>query len=312
MSEKKDYIFIFTITPVQSFISQARKTRDLFAGSQILSELTKEAIKLAKNKSAEIIMPTGNLEKAHSISNKFVAIFKDIEEEDLESIGRDIEFRTLFYWKKEIANETLKNAKNKFDGKSKNYSDFSFKFNDHITKYFNIYWLFYPIENNSYENAYKEAEKYLGAIKNIRCFEQFNTEENNRKCSICGERDAIVYKQGSNPSYKYQNSLDLKTHLLETDEGLCGICFVKRFYSKGEIFPSTAKIAFSNVLNEASKELSKKLENYKGFFLKQYHFFNEQLYYEENLTQNYFRNYGFNPDYKRKYSYNQILRTYKI
>ncbi|NPA53826.1 MAG: hypothetical protein GXO21_04085 [Aquificae bacterium] len=41
--DKNEYLFIFTITPVQSFIAQARKTRDLHAGSRILSELIKKA-----------------------------------------------------------------------------------------------------------------------------------------------------------------------------------------------------------------------------------------------------------------------------
>jgi len=33
------YLFLFTIGPVQSFIAQARKTRDLYAGSAILGEI---------------------------------------------------------------------------------------------------------------------------------------------------------------------------------------------------------------------------------------------------------------------------------
>ncbi|WP_029522371.1 type III-B CRISPR-associated protein Cas10/Cmr2 [Persephonella sp. KM09-Lau-8] len=311
----KNYIFIFTITPVQSFISQARKTRDLFAGSQILSELTKEAVGLAKKKGAEIIIPSGDLDKAHSISNKFVAIFENIKEEDLEIIGKDIEFRTLLHWKNKIAHETLRNIKGNKQSKPKNEKEFSLKFNDHITKYFNIYWLFYPIENNSYENAYKEAEKYLGAIKNVRCFEQFDTEENHRKCSICGERDAIVYREikfkkdgGTEPAFAYKNSLLLPNNpLIESNEGLCGVCFVKRFYVKNEdskshitkkssnksAFPSTAKIAFLNVENRASDILKEKLEKYKDKdFLKQENFFNEQLYYEENLTKKYFKDQG--------------------
>lgn len=34
------YLFLFTIGPVQSFIAQARKTRDLYAGSKILGGLS--------------------------------------------------------------------------------------------------------------------------------------------------------------------------------------------------------------------------------------------------------------------------------
>jgi len=314
----KNYIFIFTITPVQSFISQARKTRDLFAGSQILSELTKEAVKLAKNKGAEIIMPSGDLEKAYSISNKFVAIFKNVEEENLEIIGKNIEFRTLLYWKNEIVND--KSLKGKYQSEPKNEKEFSLKFNDHITKYFNIYWLFYPIENNSYENTYKEAERYLGAIKNVRCFEQFDTEENHRKCSICGERDAIVYRNikfkkngGTEPAFAFKNSLLLpNSYLIENNEGLCGVCFIKRFYNKNktEEFPSTAKIAFLNVLNKASSKLNEKLEEYENS-LKQGNFLNEQLYYDENLTKKYFKDQGLDES-KLSEAKTQLQEIYKF
>jgi CRISPR-associated protein Cmr2 len=38
-------LLLFTIGPVQSFISQARKTQDLYAGSKLLSVLIGEAIK---------------------------------------------------------------------------------------------------------------------------------------------------------------------------------------------------------------------------------------------------------------------------
>jgi len=38
------YLFLFTISPVQSFIAQARKTKDLYDGSKLLTDLIKVAI----------------------------------------------------------------------------------------------------------------------------------------------------------------------------------------------------------------------------------------------------------------------------
>ena len=296
MFNNKNYIFIFTITPVQSFISQARKTRDLYAGSQILSQLTKKAIEVAKEQNAEIIIPNVDIEKAHSISNKFVAVFNNIDEENLETIGKNIEFNTLLYWKNEIANKTLEKIKNKTV--SNQNDEFLHKFNDHITKYFNIYWLFYPVENDNYQVAYKEAEKYLGAIKNVRYFQQFDTEERYRKCSICGERDAIVYKNikfvdknKTEPAYAYKNSLLLKnSYLIEENEGLCGICFVKRFYQhqeNTEYFPSTVKIALLSLLNY--EEIEKSIEKYKENF---HDCWNDQFLIEENLNKRYLEKQG--------------------
>lgn len=41
---KRDYLLLFSIGPVQSFIAAARKTEDLWAGSYLLSFLVEKAI----------------------------------------------------------------------------------------------------------------------------------------------------------------------------------------------------------------------------------------------------------------------------
>lgn len=54
------FVFIATIGPVQPFIASARRTRDLYAGSMLLSELSKAAareIARKKNGSATLIFP---------------------------------------------------------------------------------------------------------------------------------------------------------------------------------------------------------------------------------------------------------------
>lgn len=50
-------LLIFTIGPVQSFLEQARKTHDLYAGSRFLSHLCRRAIDKARELGAEIIYP---------------------------------------------------------------------------------------------------------------------------------------------------------------------------------------------------------------------------------------------------------------
>ena len=40
-----EYLFLASIGPVQSFIASARRTRDLWFGSMLLSELAKAAAK---------------------------------------------------------------------------------------------------------------------------------------------------------------------------------------------------------------------------------------------------------------------------
>lgn len=52
-----DYRFHFTIGPVQGFVSQARRTRDFWAGSFLLSYMTAHAMKAVEDQGGKIVMP---------------------------------------------------------------------------------------------------------------------------------------------------------------------------------------------------------------------------------------------------------------
>ena len=78
------YLFLFTIGPVQSFIAQARKTRDLYAGSAILGEIISAAMGEAKPW-GDIIVPHYDLKAK---PNRFLA---KINSNDPQAFGREIE-----------------------------------------------------------------------------------------------------------------------------------------------------------------------------------------------------------------------------
>ena len=73
----KKYYLLFTIGPVKSFINESRKTQDLFAGSSLLSALSKTAIKKAEEvfqgNNFELITPQL---VSGAIPNRFLASFK--------------------------------------------------------------------------------------------------------------------------------------------------------------------------------------------------------------------------------------------
>ncbi|WP_028841629.1 type III-B CRISPR-associated protein Cas10/Cmr2 [Thermodesulfobacterium hveragerdense] len=116
-------LFLFSIGPVQSFISQARKTQDLFMGSFILSYLTFKAIKVVVDKygPTNIIYPdlygqplmdyylekrkikvknsTGNYIDQPTIPNRFVAIFPVTEKKEIEELAEKIKETTENTWK---------------------------------------------------------------------------------------------------------------------------------------------------------------------------------------------------------------------
>ena len=53
----KPYLITLSVGPVQDFIAAARRTRDLWFGSYVLSEVSKAAALAFKNKGATLIFP---------------------------------------------------------------------------------------------------------------------------------------------------------------------------------------------------------------------------------------------------------------
>jgi len=176
-----------------------------------------------------------------------------------------------------------------------------------------------PNIGHLYSAYYTLTEKALGMRKSVRNFEQL--AEKGRKCSICGERDVLFYKLTNSEREKWEKERDkylnrlknsklftkkvlifdesLSLRYLQPGEGLCGVCMIKRMAevyfekkfkpSEQEVpkFPSTAEIALLHWLNELKEEQK---EKYKGIFKKP---FDEQLYFEENLTLRYLKKQGY-------------------
>ncbi len=172
------YLLLFTIGPVQSFIAQARKTQDLYAGSFLLSHLTDFAINdLSKQlTNPDIIFPN---RKIKSKPNRFIA---KIECENPENIGKKL--------KENVEIEFRKICKSVLDDLGLNHSkEFCIDFERQINDFLSIYWVTLVLEKDNYVDTFRELEGYLGAVKNVRHFHQL--EETGRKCSLCGERNVL-------------------------------------------------------------------------------------------------------------------------
>ena len=274
------YLFLFTIGPVQSFIAQARKTQDLYAGSYLLSHLTNIAIdRLSKlTVSCELIFPNKQIK---SKPNRFIA---QIECDDAGKIGSEL----LMLVKQEyesICNKILDELNLKAPT----------GLEQQISNFLDIHWIAIDFQEEEYGTKFIEIESYLGAIKNIRTFSQY--KEEGRKCSLCGERNVLFYG-GKNKRKYVQDDAEIITNTLPTfiddGEGLCGVCLSKRFAKKffksnyKSNFPSTAEISLMETLVKLD---SFHLDKYKSNFGNE---FNEQLYFKDNLTQQYFKKYTIN------------------
>ena len=263
------YLFLFTISPVQSFIAEARKTRDLFTASSILSDLIISAIKELPN-NTELIFPT---KENSSAPNRFLCIINDLEENELKELGKKLKAHV----KDEFATMAL-DALNAIKNLNKPTG-----FDAQIEDYLQISYAALPYEGD-YKTVYGKLESLIGAIKGGKSFNQL--AEQGRKCSICGQRNALFYS-GSKLTYLQEGADKVNEFGIDKGEGLCAVCFTKRFYNKDKKFPSTSKIALMSAINKAKIDVSFK-EIYKGFKDLFKNDFDHQYMFEENLNEKYF------------------------
>jgi CRISPR-associated protein Cmr2 len=262
------YLFIFTLSPVQSFIAQARKTQDLYTGSYILSALIKAGV--AEFDDESVIFPSAKLLKENkyaSAPNRFIAVWEG-EEASLKAKGEQVENRVRDRFM-EMANDTLGNLQRPKG------------FDQQIAQHLSIYWAFEPVEED-YASAYKKLETQLASVKNVRPFTQYNYNgslgEKGRKCSLDGERNALFFKdrivdgKKRKPFFVEENGAILlsgpKSANLNFGEGLSAISYLKRFYKHGgDGFPSTAEVA----LLEDEEALDDEGKKYLGYLKRVFH-----------------------------------------
>jgi CRISPR-associated protein Cmr2 len=288
-----NHLFLLSIGPVQSFITQARKTQDLFAGSRLLSDLSKAAYDLL----GELAQKQGG--SCHSIfpsfagnshPNRFMAEIKGLNKTQLNKIGVDLEtnLRAKFIqlghdaWKELHPSAGLQKSVEK-----------------QLTQHLEVYWMALECANDAdFAAQSARLNAFLASVKNTRSFEQLD-EPGARKCSVDGMRNALIYQRnagGGKPNYLQNDALELnplRYFFVQPGEGLSAVSLLKRKYLD-ENFPSTARIALLNDLKDkedtaAFRSFKTLVQNTSNRALEHW---DEQLLYEENITPAYFYKQG--------------------
>lgn len=289
------YLFTFTITPVQSFISQARKTQDLYAGSTLLSDLIGEALAYLQKEKQEGRIKLEYITPKETIDSKPNIFTVEIECTNPKNVGTETE-KAVWAYIKEMANTLLPKKNGILPAKSI----------EQIEDYIKINWVIKQ-RSESYATDFKEMGALLNAVKNAQKVKQF--EERGRKCSLNGEYNVKYYRLNKKEKnlkepfstafleskfffedrillpYKPDSPIRLK-HLQE-GEGLSAISLFKRLYKENEVskFPSVAEIALYDTLDKsacfdvAMGECFEFLSKIKKDSDTEY-----QLFYEENHT----------------------------
>lgn len=249
MSDQKEHLFLYTIGPVQSFIASARKTRDLWAGSYLLSYLVQTGLDFIKRNGVtdtNVIFPDPDAASGAPdmalLPNRFLALVPDSDRVNVKNLGHNVtnEIQAKF-------NNIIKFGINKFN-LPQEIEKFSHR---QARDFLETYWVAIPFkEGSSYAAQYEAIETALCGRKNLKTFVQPDEPEGSLKCSMCGEREAAHPKGVTRiPAVKkFWEKISLGNPRFADSEYLCFICLAKRFLPEyfsveDTRFPSTAEVA---------------------------------------------------------------------
>lgn len=246
------HLIIFSVGPVQDFINTARRSRDLWYGSWMLSELARIVAQEVVNAQGKLIFPVNA--EIESIPNKIVA---KIETNDADTFAKNVKQAVCKHLKEELAKKTINPLPLTDKNKELAYQQ--------IEDLLELYWACAPYNDRSYQDVREQAEVMLIARKNTRNFKQM-TGANVPKSSLDGSRESVIDeskypKNNSNEVDKENAVRDLyEKFRARQGERLSGVDLLKRLGARNNQpeFKSTshmAAIPFLRRLGSAKDEL---------------------------------------------------------
>lgn len=258
---------MFSIGPVQPFIAQARKTRDLWLGSFFLSVLMEAGMKGIKQ---ALIYPTNPTIEGDisDLPNKFVAIFATATD---AKDGADLCNAQVVNTWNTICQEIWANILYGYEGTQ---TEEIWKRQIDANTLFDIFWVVVEQKNaEEYAQWLKRTEQLFDARKRLRDFLPQN--EAGEKSTVSGEREALRGDDASRSGVKaFWVRLSKRTPAngeqfsskdinQEGAERLDAIDTIKRFALHSQTmreklhnraFPSTSSIATASFVEELIRQ----------------------------------------------------------
>ncbi|MGH2390127.1 MAG: type III-B CRISPR-associated protein Cas10/Cmr2, partial [Chloroflexota bacterium] len=229
------YLLSFSIGPVQDFIAAARKTRDLWFGSELLSEIARGTAQALKESGAELIFPAADsLEGKAPIPNKILAIVSDPA--------------TLTKEAKRAACTVLRTHADRAwavlqERRLTDYVDaklFSHQTADFL-EFYAAWYPYDPADPKGYKDARAGVEKLLAGRKALRDFAPASGKAGVPKSLLDGGRESVIDLKGAGP--EIANRLNLRK-----GELLDGISLIKRL-GEAKRFVSVSRIAYDPLIH---------------------------------------------------------------
>lgn len=247
------YLFLITIGPVQEFIAAARRTRDVWFGSWLLSELSRAAALAIPHYKEQLIFPSPDVidtavltdNSSANVANKIVAL---IETDQITQVGQDIQ-QAVYHRLTELTTVAFATI----DDWSLGDKDLAQK---QVASFLECYWVAVPFpSNDQYKEQRSLLEETMAARKATRQFSQIELtprQQRYPKSSLDGQRESIIAEE----LYPYRNdAIALRQEKLnklftlfgaKQAERLSGVDLLKRrgnYGADNADFPSTSHFA---------------------------------------------------------------------
>lgn len=259
------YVFNLSIGPVQEFIASARRSRDLWFGSWLLSEVSKAAAKVVGREklvfpcveSDEDLEPVEYKDGARvrgtdfNVVNKIVAIVEEEPRALAVRVKAAMDERLEWLRAEAYARLNLSLVKESIARKQ-------------VADLLEFYWAVCTVEGeDGYERAREESEALLAARKNLRDFGQVTRNPTDprgwgsraRKSSLDGQRESVIDEDAYKlPAEELREQLGLREK-----ERLCGVGLLKRHGNRqgDDSFFSTSHVAALPLLERLKGEEAK-------------------------------------------------------
>lgn len=225
------YLFTMSVGPVQGFIAAARRTRDLWAGSWLLSEVAKAAANCLHQNGATLIFPSPlspNEDLAPSsqftVVNKLLAM---VETEDPAGLAAQV---------RQAGRDRLFEAAGRLDNLRGTTCDPD-RFQQQLEGFIEFYCAWAPHTDDMHYTADRERSELLFlARKSLNSFSPYVGAAGIPKSSLDGARESVIRGRGK---HLFKSSL-------KDNEYLDAIGLVKRFTStpnRSLRFESTIDVA---------------------------------------------------------------------
>lgn len=258
------HLVLYHIGPVQDFIRSSRRSRDLWFGSWLLSELSKTAaLEIVEQNGGDLawslISPAPETlsqlkSDKFNVANRIIARTRI----DPAVLGEAVRARVISRLH-EISDEAFSRIESvaEFDRKTADLQ---------VDDLLEFFWVSCPLGDN-YARTRFQAESLMAARKVTRNFNPSTWGSSQNKSSLDGLRETVIPRKAYSNRNKDQNRLkrELRTKYgVRKGEYLCGVGMLKRHGKRGdqEHFYSTSHIAAMPLLDRLNESHRQAVNDY--------------------------------------------------